>query len=127
MDGTPPQICLADHVGEFAPTPGNDLQVGTPTDVEMDMGAVADAAYYKGEEIDFGAHWALEYRARMCVELDATPTAGNTIELWMGYTDATGVGEPGGLDGTKGTYTGYSSNAADSILQLDLVSVFVAS
>jgi hypothetical protein len=130
MDGTPKQIVFADHAGDFSPTAANDLRITTDgtfeLDVEFNPGALANAAYYQSAKFDFGALWALGYRSRLAVELAATPTAGNTISVWLApsHSGTAGTGNAGGVSGAKSAYTGYSSNAAASVKQLVLASVF---
>ena len=130
MDGTPEQIVLADHATDFSPTTANDLRITTDgsneLDVQMDLTSLANDAYRQSAKWDFGAHWAIEYFARLAIEIAATPTAGNIISLYLAYSDSAtaGTGNPGNASGADAAYTGYSSNADDSIKQLDLVSTF---
>lgn len=130
MDGTPEQIVLADHATDFGPTGANDLRISTDgsneLDVQLSLASLANSSYRQSAKFDFGAHWAMEYFARIAVEIAATPTAGNTLSLYLGYSDnaTAGTGNPANLTGSDAAYTGYSSNAAASVKQLDLVSVF---
>lgn len=131
LDGTPKQIVVADHAGDFSPTGANDLRITTDGTLELDVEAalasLANDAYYQTAKFDFGAHWALGYHAKLAVELAATPTAGNVIELYLAPSESAtaGTGNAGGVSGAKGAYTGYSSNADASVKQLKLISSFV--
>jgi hypothetical protein len=124
MDGTPKQIVFGDHAGDFSPTAANDLRKTTDgtheQDVEMNPGALANAAYYQSAKFDFGEPRAAVYAVRIAVEMAATPTAGNTIDMWLAPSQSAtaGTANAGGVSGAKGAYTGYSSNAAASVKQL---------
>lgn len=131
LDGTPKQIVIADHAGDFSPTGANDLRITTDGTFELDVQAalasLANGSYYQTAKFDFGAHWAIGYASKLAVELAATPTAGNTIEAYLAPSDfaTAGTGNAGGVSGAAGAYTGYSSNAAASIKQCKLIGVFV--
>jgi hypothetical protein len=124
MDGTPEQIVLADHATDFSPTAANDLRVSSDgsneLDVQLDLTSVADAAARQSAKWDFGAHWAECYLVRAAFELAATPTAGDLIELYFGWSHhaTAGTGNPAALTGGDAAYTGYSSNLSDSVKQL---------
>lgn len=124
-DGTPEQLCFADHSGDFSPTAANDLRTSTPTTVQMALASLASGSYYQSAEFDLGADFAEAYALRCAFELASLPSAGALITIYAGFWHATGAGEPAGMSGTAGTYTGYSSNAADSVKQLALVGSFV--
>ena len=123
MDGTPKQIVFADHAGDFSPV-ATDLRVTTDgsfeLDVEFEMASVANAAGRQSAKFDFGAKWAQAYAIRTCLEMAATPTAGNLIELYFGFShDSTPANDnPANLTGVDAAYAGYSSNLAASVKQL---------
>lgn len=121
------QICFADHAGDFSPTAANSLEISTPTDVEMNPGALANTSYYQSAKADLGATRPIAYEVLMAVELAATPTAGTTIDVyWSPSTSGTaGNGNLAGVSGAKGSYTGISSNAAAAIKQADYVGSLV--
>lgn len=121
------QLSFADHAGDFAPAAANSLEQGTPTDVQLSLASVADAAARQSAKFDLGATRADWYKIMAAFELAATPTAGEIIELYIGWSpDATAAnGNPGGLSGSDAAYTGYSSNLAASVKQLQLVGTFV--
>ena len=82
QDGTPPQISFADHSNDFSPTAANNLEVGTPTDVNMQLASVADDAARQSDKADLGAVRAKEYGVRAAIEFAATPTAGAVVEFY---------------------------------------------
>jgi len=130
MDGTPKQIVFADHAGDFSPTAANDLRITTDgtkeTDVQMALTGLANGSYYQSAKFDFGENRADEYVARLAVEIAATPTAGNTIDVWLApsHSGTAATGNAGGVSGSAGSYAGYSSNAAASVKQLQYIGSF---
>lgn len=125
---TPKQICFADHATDFtSPTAANDLRQGSETDGQLDLTSVPDSAYRQSAKVDLGSVRAAAYSVKAAFELAATPTAGEVIYLyWAASPDATAAnGNPGGCSGSDADYTGYSSNADDSIAQLQLIGVFI--
>jgi len=119
-DSAPAQLCFADFAGDFSPTAANDLRNGTDTEVQLTLASLADTAARMSAKADLGATWAPKYWCRLAVEMAATPTAGTVIECyWAPSTSGTaGTGNAGGVTGSDAAYTGYSSNLADSVLQL---------
>lgn len=57
-------------------------------------------------------------------ELAATPTAGNTINIYGSFSDSTGAGR-GNTSGSDAAYSGYSSNLDASAKQLEFLGAFV--
>ena len=131
MDGTPKQIVLADHAGDFNPTAANDLRKTSDgsqeLEVQFSLASLANAAFRQSAKFDFGENWAQLYQARAAFEMAATPTAGRTINCWLAYSQSAtaGNGNSGNASGSDAAYTGYSSNAAASVLQLHQISAFV--
>lgn len=125
QDGTPKQISFANHAGDFAPTAANSLEVGTPTDCEIALTGLANAAARQSAKVDLGTDRARRYAARIAVEIAATPTAGNTIDLWWAPSGSAtaGTANAGGVSGADGAYAGYSSNLEASLLQLQPIGV----
>jgi hypothetical protein len=74
--------------------------------------------------LDFGASWAREWRVDFDFELAATPTAGNAINLFASWQDATGAGD-GNTSGSDAAYTGYSNNIDAATRQLELLGAAV--
>lgn len=131
MDGTPKQICFADHATDFNPTAANDLRKTTDasqeTDVQLDLTSLADSAYRQSTKVDLGADRAATYMVRAAFELAATPTAGDVISLyWAPSWSATaGTGNPGGASGADAAYDGYSANGDSAVNQLVHIGDFI--
>lgn len=113
--GTP--IVLAG--ASYLPTGNNSL--GTATDVVLDLASVASGAYEETGRFDFGATWDMEVVLAAAIEFAVAPTAGETVDFFMAYNNSDDtVGWPGGIAGgtASAAYTGYNSNAGDSVKQL---------
>ena len=69
----------------------------------------------------------MEYSVRAAFEFAATPTAGETVELyWAPSASATpGTGNPANVTGVDMAYAGYSSNLDASLKQLEFIGAFV--
>lgn len=138
-DGTPKQICFADHAGDFGPAAANDLRLSTDGSLELDcqmaltgLASVTGVATTTGAsasaKVDLGANRARAYSVRAAIELAATPTAGNVIEFWWAPSDSgtAANGNPGGISGTAANpFTGYSSNNDASLLQCQLIGTMI--
>ena len=78
----------------------------------------------QGATLDLGEYWAQRWRIDTDFELAATPTAGNAINLFGSYGDATGAGR-GNTSGSDASYTGYSNNIDAATKQLELIGCHV--
>ena len=118
-----PQISFADHAGDFLPTVTNSLEVGTPTDVQLSLASVANAAARQSVKVDLGLRRPAMYEVMVAVELAATPTAGASFDLfWAPSSSATPAnGNPGGVSGSDAAYTGLNANLGDSLKMLDYI------
>lgn len=131
MNGTPKQICFADHAGDFNPTAANDLRKTTDgsqeTDVQLSLASLANGSYRQSAKFDFGALYAEEYDIRGAIEHAATPTAGNAWDLFLSYSHSAtaGTGNSGGASGSDAAFTGYSSNAAASVRSMHYIGSLV--
>ena len=127
MDDTPPQVCFADHANDFNPTAANDLRKGTDTEVQLILAAVADGAARQSTKADLTINRAQVYKVRAAFEMAATPDDGQMVELyWAPSSSSTpATGNPAFVTGADAAYAGYSANLASSVLQLDLIGVFV--
>jgi len=131
LDGTPKQICFADHATDFSPAAATDLRITTDgsfeLDVQLDLTSLADAAGRQSTKVDLGENRAQAYHVRAAFELAATPTAGDVIELyWAASQSATaGNGNPANVTGADSAYAGYSANLAASVKQLIWIGNFV--
>lgn len=87
---------------------------------DITMTSVANAAARQSTKCDFGATRARFYDVFAEVELAATPTAGNLIDLYLNPSSSATAGTDnlGGASGTDAAYAGYSSNLAASVPQL---------
>lgn len=92
-------------------------------DAAITLASLANGSYREGAKLDFGATRGQLYAVFLHIELAATPTAGNTIDLWMSQSDSAtaATDNQGGCGGTDAAYTGYSSNTAASVKQLTFV------
>lgn len=89
-------------------------------DAAITLASLANGSYRQSVKLDLGATRAEWFDVYVDIEMAATPTAGNTIDLyWAPSSSATaGTDNGGNVSGTDAAYTGYSSNAAASVLQL---------
>jgi hypothetical protein len=74
--------------------------------------------------LDLGEKWAQLWVISTEFELAATPTAGNAINLWASFTDATGAGGAN-TSGTDSAYSGYSNNIDAATKQLDWIGAHI--
>lgn len=117
-------ICFADHGGDYSPTAANENCAAgswTEVDVELDMASLANSTGYRqSTKFDFGATRAAQYAVQVALEIAATPTAGSKFNIYLAPSNSAtaGTNNPGGVSGAEGSYAGYSSNAAASVLQL---------
>lgn len=129
MDGTPKQIVFRKPT-TFSPSSSVDLRKTTDSSqelyVDIDLTSLAGNAARQSNKVDLGQKRAPQYRCRAAFELAATPVAGQTVELWWApsHTATAGNGNPGGVSGVDGAYTGYSSNLDASIVQLEYIGAF---
>jgi hypothetical protein len=129
MDGTPKQIVFKSS--SYSPAAADDLRITTDGSKEspyaITLASVANAAARQSVKADLGAKRAPAYKCRAAFELAATPTAGLTISLYWAPSpfSTAGYGNPGGVSGTDAAYTGYSSNIAASLQQLDKIGDFI--
>ena len=114
-EGTP--IVWADIGGDFGDSP----IAGT---VQITLVSLANAAARQGVKVDLGDPRAEIFEITLVIELDAAPTSGLTVDLYMASSpDGTaGVANPGGVSGTDAAYTGTAGDSlADSLKQLDFI------
>jgi hypothetical protein len=91
--------------------------------INMDKGTatgVSNGAARQSTKADFGATRARYYDVFAEVELAATPTAGNLIDIYLNPSGSAtaGTDNMANCAGTDSDYTGYSSNASASVVQL---------
>jgi hypothetical protein len=126
QNGTPKQIVFRD-VTDFAPTAANDLRIGTPTLVQLDLTSVADNGYRQSTKVDLGAVRAPAYAVRAALEIAATPVAGEPVYVWWAPSPSAtaGTANAAAVSGADSAYTGYSSNADAAIKQLTAMCIGV--
>lgn len=92
-------------------------------DAAITLASLANAAGRQSVKLDLGATRSAFYDVYLDVEIAASPTAGNTIDLYWGPSiNATaGTDNPGNMSGTDAAYAGYSSNLAATVPQLQLI------
>lgn len=131
QDGTPKQIVFADHANDFSPTAANDLRISTDgsneDDYALQLADVADDAARQSAKADLGENRAAEYVVRAALEFAATPTAGETVNLfWAPSQSSTAAnGNPGNVSGSDAAYDGYSANLDASLPQLEFIGPLV--
>jgi hypothetical protein len=132
QDGTPKQIVFADHSDDFGPAAATDLRISedgsNEADYEIELANVADGAARQSDKADLGENRALEYSVRAAFEFGATPSAGETVELyWAPSPSGTaGSANPGNVSGADAEYAGYSSDLDASLKQMEFIGAFVA-
>lgn len=96
-------------------------------DATITLASLANGSYRQSTKLDFGATHAQVYAVYLDIELAATPTAGNVIEIFANPSSSStaATDNRGGCSGSDAAYTGYSSNAAASALQLQYVGAAV--
>lgn len=123
-----PQISFATHAS-LSPAAANVMEIGTPTEVELSLLNLADAAAVQSDKFTLPANFAEKYLCRACLEWQvAAPTTALTVEFYVGWSDTTGalVGNSGYLTGSDGAYTGTPGTLVEGLSQLDFIGVQVA-
>jgi hypothetical protein len=78
------QLSFGDHAGDFVGGAAkNSLEVGTPTDVQLALASVADAAGRESAKFDLGASRAPAYSVMAALEFAATPVTGEVVEFYV--------------------------------------------
>lgn len=92
-------------------------------DGAITLASLANGSYRQGAKVDLGATFARRYAVFLDGEWAATPTALNLIDIWMAPSSSATAGTDNGanVSGTDAAYTGYSSDAANSVGQLQYV------
>lgn len=108
------QLLFADHATDFGASPAtaaNSLLRGTQTDVQLDLTGVAASGgarqSTKSAVLSVTSSRAMYYRVDACIEFEAAPTDGGTVDFyWGGSPSATaGTGNPAGLTGSDAAFT----------------------
>ena len=108
------QLLFADHATDFGAAPttaANSLIIGSPTDVQMNLSVVADAAYWQSAKTATlartGTAWPIKWVFGACLEHTATPAAGTDCKFWWNPSPSAtaGTANAGGASGTDLAYT----------------------
>lgn len=94
-------------------TAANDLRIGTPTEVQIDLTSVAaSGGARQSAKVDLGADRASAYSFTMCAELAPTPADGGALYLfWAPSPSSTAAtGNPGGTTGSDAAFTDTAGN-----------------
>lgn len=117
--------------GEYVPTVVTGAPTGT--DADIDLGALGTTPDFRqSAKMDLGSvNLDLEYEMMAYIEWHSAPTAGGTVDFYLGWSaDGTaGNNNPGGLSGADAAYNGYGAAAADAaeaVKQLDYIGSLVA-
>lgn len=89
-------------------------------DAAITTASLANGSFRQSVKLDLGATRAEWYDVYADVEMAATPTSGATVDLYWAPSSSATAGTDNGANvtGTDAAYTGYSSNASASVLQL---------
>lgn len=129
-DATAPQISFADHATDYVGgATANTMEVGTPTDVQLDLTSLADTAARMSAKADFGATRAPLYSVDALIETQATPTTGEIIEFYWSMSTQAGAanGNAGYVSGSDAAYTGSPATLAEGVAQLIFLGSLVCS
>jgi len=97
-----------------------DIELATPTDVEMNLIAVADTEAYGSAKADLTANRALAYSVIAALEMAATPTTGEPVNFYWAPSPVStaGTGNPGYHSGLDADYTGTPATLAEGLALL---------
>lgn len=99
--------------GEYSPT---DAGQPTGTDADIDLGALGTAgAARQSVKLDLGAvNLDVEYWMKAYIEFHSAPTAGGTVDFYLGFSNDATAGEdnPANLSGTDAVFQGYGADTA---------------
>lgn len=109
----------------FKVQPGTALTIkNSGGTAAITLASLANGSMQQAVTIDLGANWARLWRIDTDFELAATPTAGNAINLYGSFSNATGAGAAN-TSGTDAAYAGYSANAAAAVKQLEFLGAHI--
>jgi len=116
---------LFNHVATYSPATLNNLELGTPTDVEIDLTDVAAGEAEGSAKADLGANRAPAYAVHAAIEFATAPVTGTYVEFfWAPSVSGTaGQGNPGYVTGSAAAYTGTPGTLAEGLAQLTPIGV----
>lgn len=97
-------------------------------DAAITLASLASASARQSAKIDLGSTRAPIFGVKADIEIGATPTAGNTIDLYWAPSNSgtASIDNPGNVSGSDAVYSGYASNNIDaSVRQLFFIGSFV--
>ena len=124
----PKQISFANHAGDYAPGTNNVLEKGSPTQIELVLLNLADAAAAQSAKGDLGRTYAEKYSVIAGIEMQVNAaTLGSVIEFYWSHSvsSVAAVGNTGGASGVAAAYAGYSADLGTAIKQLILIGTLV--
>lgn len=88
-------------------------------DDQLDMTDVAAGAARQSDKLTLPTNLELLYDVYLMLEFATAPVSGETVDVYYGLSaDSTaGTGNPGGLSGVDGAYTGTSGDSLDDSLK----------
>lgn len=121
------QLLFADHATDFGAAPAtaaNSLIIGTPTDVQFDLGSVAAAGARQSAKFDLGTARGHIWVLNACIENTSAPTPGGTWDFWIAPSPSgtAGTGNISGLTGSDAAWT-YEANIASQAKFIGSLSV----
>ena len=119
------QQILFNLSGSYSPAALNNLELGTATDVALDLTDVAAGAAEGSAKADLTATWAPQYAVHAAIEFATEPVTGTAVEFyWAPSVNSTaGSGNPGYVTGTSAAYTGTPGTLAEGLAQLMLIGI----
>ncbi len=111
----------------YVPTGNNDLSSGSPTvvDLTLDEGGTGliDTAAINSDQLDFGALLPITIDVITAIEWFAAVVAGNTVDFYWAESanSAVAEGNPGGVDGVDGIYTGAGDGGTDEQAVINMI------
>lgn len=93
-------------------------------DFAFTTASLAAAAARQSIKFDLGATFARQFAVRAAFDSGTAQVAGETVDLYIGWGHDNAT-FPGGLGVADAAYTGYSTNLADSLLNLTYIGAFV--
>ena len=117
------------HTTEYSPTDAGQ-PTGTDADIDLDGVAISGAAQ-QSVKLDLGSvNLDLEYQMKAYIEFHSAPTAGGTVDFYLGFSndDTAGEDNPGNLSGADGVFQGYGADTAsgtEALKQLEYIGSLV--
>ena len=113
----------------YSPTGNNDLSDGSPTAVDftLDEGGtgLANLGTINSDQLNLGLLLPIFIDVIAAIEWFAAVTAGNNVDFYWAESanSGVGVGNPGGVDGVDGLYTGVGDGGTDEEAVLNMIHI----